>query len=88
MCVYVRYVSMYVCNYVCTYIHSTRRRGARTEAAALLHRLADVVSAVEGASALTIRSRLLDQLTVIIARGSGRSIRRRREALRAVCADL
>eukprot|EP00439_Symbiodinium_sp_Y106_P049772 s1248_g6.t1 len=33
-----------------------------TEAAAFLHRLADVVSAVEGAAALTIRNRLFDQL--------------------------
>ena len=68
--------------------------GMSTEAAALLHRLAGVVSSVEGAAALTIRSRLFDQLAVAIARGNGRSIRRRREALpadsslRAVCADL
>ena len=68
--------------------------GMSTEAAALVHRLAAVVSAVEGASALTIRNRLFDQLAVIVARCNGRSIRRRREALpadsslRAVCADL
>ena len=68
--------------------------GMSTEAAAFLHRLADVVCAVEGAAALTIRSHLFDQLAVAITRGNGRSIRRRREALpadsslRVVCADL
>ena len=65
-----------------------------TDAAALLHRLADVVWAVEGASVLTICSRFFDRLDVPVARGNGRSIRSRREALPAdssllaVCMDL
>ena len=60
--------------------HPEAQGGMSTEAAALLHRLADVVSSVEGAAALTICNRLFDQLGVAIARGNGRSIRRRREA--------
>ena len=39
-----------------------------------------MVAAVEGVDLLVVKARLFDQLAVVLARGAGRALRRRRRA--------
>lgn len=52
--------------------------GSTSETRAFVHRLAGVVAVVEGADPLQVKARLADQISVVLARGAGRALRRRR----------
>eukprot|EP00438_Fugacium_kawagutii_P010523 Skav214520 [mRNA] locus=scaffold410:228880:231177:- [translate_table: standard] len=54
--------------------------GSTAETRAFLHRLAGMVATVEGVDLLVVKGRLCDQLAVVLARGAGRALRRRRRA--------
>ena len=56
------------------------RGGCTAETRAFLHRLAGSIAMVEGDDVLRVKARLSDQLAVVLARGAGRALRRRRRA--------
>ena len=57
---------------------------------AVAYRLAGLVVVVKGADLLEVRARLFEQLAVVLARGAGRALRRRRNVApsRAIPAEL
>ena len=57
--------------------------GCTAATRAFLHRLAGLVATVEGIDLTLVKARLLDQLAVVLARGAGRALRRRRRGAAA-----
>ena len=69
--------------------------GSTPATRAFLHRLAGAAAVVEGHSQETVRTGMLQQIAVALARGAGRALRRRRvdphserSSLSAAAADL